>query len=114
MTSGHALLNVERCVEDPITNQMVWDLTTKVPLRNAEGEIVGLVGISKNITELKRSQEALRDSLQTSADIVTSIPSGLFIYQYSPPETLTLLDGNPAATRLDRARHHAAYRPAVR
>lgn len=100
MASGQALLNVERYVEDPITNQIVWDLTTKVPLRNAEGQIIGLVGISKNITELKRSQAALQDSLQTAADILTSIPSGLFIYQYTAPETLTLLNANPAAAQL--------------
>jgi PAS domain S-box-containing protein len=38
--------------------------------------------------------------LETSADIVRTIPSGLFIYQFEPPERLILLDGNPAAERL--------------
>ncbi len=100
MRSGNTLLNVERCVENPTTKQMVWDLTTKVPLRNAEGQVIGLVGISKNITELKQSQQALQDSLQMAGDIVRSIPSGLFIYAYEPPETLILLDANPAAAQL--------------
>lgn len=100
MHSGIPLLNVERCVDDAVTGQKVWDLTTKVPLRDGEGRIVGLVGISKNITEHKRSQEALRESLQTSSDIVASIPSGLLLYKYTPPDTLTLIDTNPAATHL--------------
>lgn len=100
MRSGNALLNVERCVEDPVRNEIVWDLTTKVPLRNAEGQIIGLVGISKNVTELKQSQQALQDSLQMAGDIVRSIPSGLFIYAYEPPGMLTLLDANPAAAQL--------------
>ena len=100
MRSGKPLLNVERCVDDPRTGQKVWDLTTKVPLRDGEGRIVGLVGISKNITELKRSQEALRESLQTSSDIVTSIPSGLLLYKYTAPNKLTLIDTNPAAAEL--------------
>jgi PAS domain S-box-containing protein len=38
--------------------------------------------------------------LETSADIVRTIPSGLFIYQFEPPERLILLDGNPASERL--------------
>jgi PAS domain S-box-containing protein len=37
-------------------------LTTKLPLRNAANEIVGLVGISRDITESKLAGEALRKS----------------------------------------------------
>jgi PAS domain S-box-containing protein len=36
-----------------------WHLTTKVPLRDATGKVVGLVGISRNITGVKRAEEAL-------------------------------------------------------
>lgn len=100
MASGEPMINVERCVRDETTGQVAWDLTTKVPLKDNEGIVVGLVGISKNITERKEMEEALRASLQTSSDIVASIPSGLFIFKYEPPETLTLIAGNPAATQL--------------
>ena len=31
---------------------------------------------------------------------MASIPSGLLLYKYSPPDKLTLIDGNPAATEL--------------
>ena len=86
MQSGQSLLNVERRFTDPVTHEVVWDLTTKVPLRDAGGQVVGLVGTSKDITALKQSQEALRESLQTSSDIVASIPSGLLLYKYSPPD----------------------------
>jgi len=47
-----------------------------------------------------RNLERLRESLQTSADIVSEIPSGLFIYQYEPPDRLILLDGNQEAESL--------------
>jgi len=39
--------------------EVQWHLTTKVPLRDAEGRVVGLVGISRNITGVKRAEEAL-------------------------------------------------------
>ena len=39
-----------------------WLLTTKVPLRDTQGQIVGLVGISHDITERLRVQKVLRES----------------------------------------------------
>ena len=39
--------------------QKHWLSTTKVPLRNSEGQIIGIVGIGRDITERKRSEEQL-------------------------------------------------------
>lgn len=39
-----------------------WFDTVKMPIRNAKGSIVGTVGISRDITDLKRSETELRDS----------------------------------------------------
>lgn len=36
-----------------------WFTSSKVPLRNAKGKIVGLVGISRDITEIKRLENTL-------------------------------------------------------
>ncbi|HET9049693.1 MAG TPA: PAS domain S-box protein [Chiayiivirga sp.] len=37
-------------------------LATRSPYRDGEGNIIGLIGISRDITEKKRAEEALRDS----------------------------------------------------
>jgi two-component system, cell cycle sensor histidine kinase and response regulator CckA len=39
-----------------------WALTTKMPLRDAGGTIIGTFGVSRDITERKRSAESLRES----------------------------------------------------
>ena len=39
-----------------------WSLTTKLPLRNAQDEVIGTCGISKDITQLKEAEDALERS----------------------------------------------------
>ena len=67
---------------------------------DSEDKPIGIVAVGQDITERKQSDSALSESLQTSDDIVRTIPSGLFIYKYEAPDTLTLLYGNPEAERL--------------
>lgn len=42
----------------------IWALTTKVPLRSLAGQIIGLVGITHDVTQIKLNEEALRQSEQ--------------------------------------------------
>ncbi len=51
--SGQPLINREELTSDP-EGEKQWRLTTKVPLQDSQGEIVGLVGISRDITERKQ------------------------------------------------------------
>jgi PAS domain S-box-containing protein len=46
--------------------------------------------------ERKRAEEAAL----SARDIFMNIPSGLFIYQYTPPDSLTLVNANPTAEKL--------------
>jgi PAS domain S-box-containing protein len=41
-----------------------WVTTTKLPLRDKKGEIVGTFGISRNITERKLAEEALKKAVE--------------------------------------------------
>jgi two-component system sensor histidine kinase/response regulator len=56
---GRTLINRE---EELVTaNQEVhWVLTTKVPLRGPQGEIIGLVGIARDITKRKLAEQELK------------------------------------------------------
>ncbi len=55
--SGQPLINREEPHIDLSTGDRRWLSTTKVPLRDSEGKIVGLVGIGRDITEQKRAEE---------------------------------------------------------
>ncbi len=57
MRSGRALIGREEPALDRSTGAQRWMLTTKVPLRDDDGRIVGIVGISRDIGELRRVQE---------------------------------------------------------
>jgi PAS domain S-box-containing protein len=52
--SGQALVNKEERGIDRETGTEAWSLTTKVPVRDAHGQITGLVGINRDITGRKR------------------------------------------------------------
>jgi PAS domain S-box-containing protein len=48
----------------------VWVLTTKVPLHNNEGEVIGLVGIGRDITERKKTSEDLVASQRAALNMM--------------------------------------------
>jgi PAS domain S-box-containing protein len=71
LRTGQALFNVEG--HYPIQEGFeIWGLTTKVPLRNLNGEIIGLVGITHDVTHLKASEEALRRSQAVMRSLLDS------------------------------------------
>ena len=53
------ITHVEETYIDP-SGEMRWLVTTRVPLRDTDGRIFGLVGISHDVTESKKAQEELR------------------------------------------------------
>lgn len=66
LDTGHPLVNKERCGRDRESGKPVWHSTTKLPLGNAEGQIVGLVGIGRDITDFRRAQEAYQTLVDQS------------------------------------------------
>ena len=60
MRMGIARLNVEEPPFHFADGKIIYQLANKVPLRDEEGEIIGIVGIGIDITELKTTQALLK------------------------------------------------------
>jgi PAS domain S-box-containing protein len=63
--SGQPLLNREELLVDR-GGKHRWLLTTKVPLRDGNGEVIGLVGMSHDISDRKRMEERWRQAKETA------------------------------------------------
>lgn len=60
--SGHPLFgHIER--ETLRDGQGCWVLTTKMPLKTSDGEVIGTFGISRDITQFKETEEELERAL---------------------------------------------------
>ena len=61
MDQGAAKLNGEGSRSKP-DGSIAWLLTNRLPLRDAEGNVTGVLGTYEDITDRKRAEEALRQS----------------------------------------------------
>lgn len=64
MTTGVAETNVEELTAAGVTRTY---LATKAPYRDEDGTVIGVIGITRDVTELKRSEESLRASEERQA-----------------------------------------------
>ncbi|CAG1772905.1 hypothetical protein BAC2_03222, partial [uncultured bacterium] len=78
MRLGQPLLNREETVITA-TGQVRFANTTKVPLRNIQGEVVGFVGFSQDITERKQSEAELQQRERLLRTIIDATPDWIFI-----------------------------------
>jgi PAS domain S-box-containing protein len=75
--SGRAQYNVEEPFTDA-AGKHHWLSATRVPLKDIQGNIVGLIGIDHDITEYKRAEQALRESQERLSLVIRGSNDGIW------------------------------------
>lgn len=91
MQSGHAKLDIVEPQTTP-DGALIWLKTSKLPLRNASGEIVGVLGLYEDITAARQAEESLR----LAASVFEHAREGIMVTNLQG----VILTVNPAFTRL--------------
>ena len=98
LQSGQPIINRE----EPIYNKngdKHWLLTTKIPLKDEQNNIIGLVGISRDITESKKAVQALAESENYLRTIINTEPECIKLLNINGE----LEDMNPAGLAMIEA-----------
>ena len=94
MQGGTAKLNFEE-PQNRGDGTLFWLRTSKVPLRDPEGRIIGIVGCYEDITDQKRVEESLRKSEESFRLLFGAIPHPIFVHEL---HSFGFLEVNPAAS----------------
>ena len=99
MSSGKAKVNYVEPQTTP-DGRVIWLQTSKIPLRDMQGKIIGVFGSYEDITERKRMEESLREREEWFKVIASSTPDNLLVqdlelrysFVINPPWGLTKED----------------------
>jgi diguanylate cyclase (GGDEF)-like protein/PAS domain S-box-containing protein len=76
LRTGGSILDREELV-DPDANPPRWVLTSKVAVRNIDGEVIGLAGAARDISERKALEQALLEGRKQLDLVLTAMSDGL-------------------------------------
>lgn len=79
MVTGKPMVDVEEQVSDA-SGAVRWYSTTKVPLHDASGDIIGLAGVSRDITANKQMQQELLLNRDTLSYALAEMTGGIAMY----------------------------------
>jgi PAS domain S-box-containing protein len=98
LTTGEYILN--KLESDQYADgSPMWVLTTKIPLRNPQGEIIGICGISKDSTKMVLAEQVLATEGALRNDLLESIPDGVFFNLGEPQHRERLRQAEPGGHR---------------
>lgn len=63
LRTGHAMIDEEEAVIDAKGHEK-WLSSSKIPLRNADGDIIGLIGVARDITARKKTEALKRRAFE--------------------------------------------------
>ena len=102
MQTGEPLINKTEKQIMP-NGETAWTSTTKVPLRDPQGNVIGLVGINRDITQQKRAEQEIEQQREELAHLsrVTTLSelSGSLAHELNQPLAIILTNAQ-AAQRL--------------
>ncbi len=78
METGQPAVNIEEQLVWP-DGHVTWMSATKVPLKNNRGEIIGTLGISRDITETHRMRASLEQERDRLRTLIDNLPDYIFI-----------------------------------
>ncbi|MCL4394038.1 MAG: PAS domain S-box protein [Chloroflexi bacterium] len=96
LQGGKPVVNVEEQIIAKATGRQIWAQTTKVPLQDDDGNVVGLLSITHDISERRRMEEALRESEERFRELFEVSPDAVVLLDTSD-ERRVILDCNQAA-----------------
>ena len=99
MRSGLPVINREESTQDAAGNTR-WLLTTEVPLRDGQGNTVGLVGMGRDITGRKQAEESLAHERHLLRTLIDHTPDFIYV---KDTESRFLLANLPLAHLMGRA-----------
>ncbi len=58
---------------------MIWLRTSKIPLQDVDGKVIGVLGTYEDITAIKKVEAALQESEEKFRSIVENSLAGIFV-----------------------------------
>ena len=100
MSEGKSLLNWREPYITP-DGESGWVDTNKWPIKDRDGNVIGLFGISRDITQLVKAEETLKKSEENFRQLFEHSSSGIAVHELvydskEQPEDYILLNVNPS------------------
>jgi PAS domain S-box-containing protein len=99
IASGQALRNIVEPVQTPQGTR--WAQTDKIPYRDEDGNIIGVIGFAQDITDRKRAEEELRESEERYRKVTENVADVILEldlegnYTFASPSVAQLLGYTP-------------------
>lgn len=101
LQTGQPMINKEEYTLNEL-GQEKWLLTSKFPLRDQSGQIIGLAGIGRDITERKKAEEELRESEERFRHLFELSPEAIMLIDPSDTNVdWPIVDCNETACKMN-------------